>query len=290
MIARLFALSFLLACAACSNGDDSSSTGGPGGPGPGAGTGSLTVLATDEPFVYEIVTAASITVDRVSVHTDANEDQNGFLVIYDGPPRVVNLFALRDGLTTELAHADLAPGSYRQIRVRVIAAELSLVNGNTYSTALGNLHLTSQDTSGFKVFVDPPIEIADGISRTFLLDFDLTHTFHPIPANDPLNADTYSLHPVIHATNLSTSGEIRGDVTDDGAPVADATVYILPAGVGDVDQSVAVTATNDTGHFAQLGLAPGTYDVRAVKGLAVGSVSNVSVSAGSFTLVHVLMP
>ena len=28
---------------------------------------------------------------------------------------------------------------------------------------------------------------------------------------------------------------------------------------------MAVTATNDTGHFAQLGLAPGTYDVRAVK-------------------------
>jgi hypothetical protein len=287
MIARLFTLASLLVLYACSDGDDSTSTGGPGGP--GTGTGSLTVLATDEPFVYEIVTAASITVDRVSVHTDANEGNDGFLVIYDGPPRVVNLFALRDGLTTELAHSSLPACSYRQIRVRVTAAELALVNGNTYSTAQGNLHLTSQDTSGFKVFVDPPIEIQDGISRTFLLDFDLTHTFHPIPANDPLNADTYSFHPVIHATNLSTSGEIRGDVEHDGAPVADATVYVLPAGQTDVDQAVAVTGTNAQGRFAQLGLAPGLYDVRAVKGTLAGVATGIEVVVGSFTSVHVVL-
>jgi hypothetical protein len=252
------------------------------------------LLATDDPFVYEIVTAASITVDRVSVHTDANEEDNGFLVIYDGPPRVVNLLSLHDGVTTELVHANLATGTYRQIRIHVIAAELSLVNGNTYSTSAGNLHLTSQATSGFKVFVDPPIEIEDGLSRTFLLDFDLTHTFHPVPAADPLNATTYQLQPVIHAANVSTSGEIRGDVTQFSAsgppqPVADATVYILPAGVSDVDQSVAVTSTNGSGGFAQLGLPPGVYDVRAVKGPLTGVETDVPVSAGSFTLVHVFV-
>lgn len=289
---RTLSLSVVLlaALAACSNGDGSSID-SPGGPGPGQGQ--LTILATDAPFVYEQVTAATITVDRVSVHSDANEDQNGFVVIYDGPPRVVDIFSLRDGLTTELAHANLAAGSYRQIRVRITEAELHLINGNIYSTANGDLHLTSQDTSGFKVFVDPPIEIEDGISRTFLLDFDLTKTFRPMPANDPLNANTYSLHPVIHAANLSTSGEIRGDVrlasVPNPVPVPNATVYILPIGVTDIEQSVAVTATNANGEFAQLGLPPGTYDVHAVKNTTSGTDDDVTVVAGSFTTAHVVI-
>jgi hypothetical protein len=291
MIARFLSIALIVSLAACGGGGGSS-TQPPAGPGPGQGA--LTLLATDDPFVYEIVTAATITVDRVSVHTDANEEDNGFLVIYDGPPRVVNLLALHDGITTELAHANLPTGTYRQIRLHVIAAELTLVNGNTYSTTAGNLHLTSQATSGFKVFVDPPIEIEDGVSRTFLLDFDLTHTFHPVPAVDPLNATTYELHPVIHAANVSTSGEIRGDVTHLVAsgppePVEDATVYILPPGVSDVEQSVAVTSTNASGGFSQLGLPPGTYDVRAVKGALSGVVTDVPVTAGSFTLVHVFV-
>jgi hypothetical protein len=293
MRTRSLTVVLLAALAACSGSDNDSNVDSPGGPGPGPGQGQLTILATDEPFVYEHVTAATITVDRVSVHSDANEDENGFLVIYDGPPRVVDIFSLRDGLTTELAHANLATGTYRQIRVRITEAELHLVNGNVYSTANGDLHLTSQNTSGFKVFVDPPIEIEDGISRTFLLDFDLTKTFRPMPANDPLNADTYSLHPVIHAANLSTTGEIRGDVRLDQiptpVPVANATVYILPVGVTDIEQSVAVTATNATGQFAQLGLPPGTYDVYAVKNATSGTDDAVTVVAGSFTTAHVLI-
>jgi uncharacterized protein DUF4382/carboxypeptidase family protein len=292
MIPRIFALAFLASLISCGGGGGDSNANPPGGPAPGQGT--LTLLATDDPFVYEIVTSANITVDRVSVHTDANAEDNGFLVIYDGPPLVLNLLSLHDGLTTQLAHANLATGAYRQIRIHVIAADLTLTNGNTYSTAAGNLHLTSQATSGFKVFVDPPIEIEDGISRTFLLDFDLTKTFHPVPAADPLAATSYQLQPVIHAANVSTSGEIRGDVTQlsptaPPQPVPNATVYILPAGVTDVDQSTAVTATNSAGEFAQLGLPPGTYDVRAVKGALEGTQSNVSVTAGSFTLVHILL-
>lgn len=290
MSVRWIAIACLAASlAACSGDDDDSNVNPPAGP----GQGTLTVLATDEPFVYEIVTAATITVDRVSVHADANEEQDGFVVIYDGPPRVVDLFSLRDGLTTQLAQANLDAGTYRQIRVRVTDAELRLVNGNVYSTANGDLHLTSQATSGFKVFVDPPIVIEDGISRTFLLDFDLTHTFHPIPANDPLNATTYNLQPTIHAANVSSSGEIRGDVVLDtiptDQPVANATVYVLPDGVTDVEQAVAVTATTASGEFAQLGLPPGTYDVYAVKNSVTGVDQDVVVSAGTFTLAHVVL-
>ncbi len=290
MLLRSLAVVLLAALSACSNGSDDSNVDPPGGPGPGEGT--LTILGTDAPFVYDIVTAATITVDRVSVHSNADEEQSGFLVLYDGPPRVVDLFGLRNGLTTVLAQANLATGDYRQIRVRITDAELRLVNGNVYSTANGNLQLTSQGTSGFKVFVDPPISIQDGISRTFLLDFDLTKTFHPIPPVDPLNANSYNLQPVIHAANLSASGEIRGDVmlaSIPPQPVANATVYILPVGVTDIEQSVAVTATNAAGEFAQLGIAPGTYDVLAVKNATTGTTEDVTVVVGSFTVAHVLL-
>jgi len=103
--------------------------------------------------------------------------------------------------------------------------------------------MPSLSQSGFKVFIDPPIQIVDAVSRTLLLDFDLAKTFHPIPNNDPLNATTYSLHPVIHAANVSTSGELRGVVTTSNGqggftPVEHATVYALPPGETNVDNSI----------------------------------------------------
>src|SRR6185295_17848319 len=100
--------------------------------------------------------------------------------------------------------------------------------------------------------------IVDGETTRVLLDVDLTHTFHPIPANDPLNATRYSLHPVIHVTNLGSAG---GTV-----PVENATVYVLPPGQTDPAESVAATPTNAQGEYTVLAIAPGTYDVKAIHG------------------------
>ena len=273
----------LLACAsglaACSGGGGGASGGGGGG----SGTGMLDLSATDDPFVYDIVQEALVIVDRITIFPAADGDE-GPITLFEGGTIRLDLFHLRDGLTQHVDLSELPVGSYRQLRFHVSDARLVLTNGNVYTTVDGTIHLTSQGTSGFKVFVDPPIEIVEGQTSNVLLDFDLTHTFHPIPANDPLNASRYSLHPVIHVTNEGEAGGIQGVVTqDDGngglIPVDLATVYIMPPGQTDPALSVATTGTIADGSYTVLALEPGTYDVIAVKAALSGTVTGIVVVA-----------
>jgi uncharacterized protein DUF4382 len=278
----VFLLSTLL-CGSC----------GGGGGGGGGGTGTLQLDATDAPFAHDIVTQARISVTKILIHDDANAD-SGFLTLYDGPPQELDLLNLQDGVKQTLVNATLPVGSYRQLRLIVSDASLELTNGNVYSTANGNLDLTSQGTSGFKVFIEPPVQVSSQVGRTLLLDFDLTKTFHPIPSNDPLNATSYKLQPVIHVANLSDTGELRGMVThDDGTGqqvgVASATVYILPPGEQDPNNSVASTGTTAKGAYAVLGLAPGVYDVLATHGAEQGRVDGQQVFVGNVTVVDVVI-
>ena len=262
-----------------------------GGGGGGGGTGTISLSATDAPIDHTMVEEAVIRVDKIRVHPQADAE-GGFITIYDDEPIELNLLELHNGITAELVTADVPAATYRQIRLHVESAVLRLVNGNVYDTADGSLHLTSQDTSGFKVFIDPPVAVISGFSTELLLDVDLSKTFLPMPADDPLEADTYSLHPVIRVANLSTSGEIRGVVSsDDGLgglePRDAATIYILPPGETDTANSIASTATDADGAYAVLGLPAGTYDVLATKGGLQERVDGVTVSVGSVTVVDI---
>jgi hypothetical protein len=283
MKSLIAALATLVLCS-CSDGD-----GGSGAP--GAGNGSLTLQVTDAPFVHDIVTEARIAISEVRIHRNAEED-SGFLTLYDGAPIEFDLLDLQNGVTRELLRIDLPAGEYRQLRLVLSDASLTLVNGNVYSTDDGTLRFTSQATSGFKVFIDPPIEVVTNVARTLLLDFDLTKTFHPIPANDPLNATRYQLHPVIRVANLTETGVIRGLVTADdgtGQPVGvdGATVYVLAPGEQDPANSIATTGTRASGFYAVIGLAPGVYDVLAIEGERTGRVDGQQVFVGNATVVDV---
>jgi hypothetical protein len=252
-----------------------------------AGTGTLSLTATDAPIDHDLVEEALISVDQIRIHASA-DSESGFHTIYDGPPIELSLLDLCNGVTRALVSAEVPAASYRQIRLHVSRASLRLVNGNEYSTEAGTLKLTSQDKSGFKVFVDPPVVVQSGFSSELLLDFDLTKTFKPVPANDPPNAASFKLHPVIRAANLSECGEVRGVVTtDDGnggfAAVADATVYILPPGETDLNNSIASTFTGADGAYAVLGLPAGDVDLLATKGGLRDRINAVLVTAGSVT-------
>jgi hypothetical protein len=274
----------VLAGAGCSDGG-SSGGGAPGGP------GSLTLLATDAPFAHDIVAEARIAITEVRIHREADAE-SGFETLYDGDPIEFDLLELQDGVTRELVRVDLPAGEYRQLRLILSDARLELENGNVYSTDDGTLDFTSQATSGFKLFIDPPLEIVSDLAATVLLDFDLTKTFLPIPANDAENATRYKLLPVVHVANLSDTGILRGRVTrDDGAgnqvPVDGATVYLLQPGELDLTNNLRTTGTRPTGGYALLGLEPGTYDVVAVQGAEEGRVDGQQVFAGNTTVVDV---
>lgn len=268
--------------------------GGAGTPAPGTGggggSGELVIHATDAPFAHGIVQDARVRVTEIRAH---NEDSGAWLTLHSGIGLELDLLHLNNGITQLLVQATVPVGTYRQLRLIFSSGRLELVNGNVYSTDLGNLQFTSQSTSGQKVFVDPPIDVVNGVSKYILLDFDLAKTFKPVPGNDALGATRYKLHPVIKGTNLGESGEIRGVVTEDlgSGPVGvgAATVYILPPGETDPANSITSTGTASDGSYAVIGLLPGTYDVLAEMGVKNGSVTGRSVARATATVVDIFI-
>jgi hypothetical protein len=265
-----------------------------GGGSSGGATGTLQMSAVDDPFPLDLVTEAVVHVTEVKVHRDADGD-SGFLSLpVAAGGLTIDLVTLRDGVTADLAIGALPVGSYAQARLVIDDGRLTLSNGNVYSTALGNLDLTSVGTSGLKIFIAPPIVVVENQTTHLLLDFDLSKCFHSVPANDPPNATKFLLMPGIRATNVVENAELRGHVTkDDGTGqqvgVDMATVYVLPPGETDLDNAVASTATIADGSYAFLGLAAGTYDVLAIKDALKGTVAGVVLTAGNSSTVDVVI-
>lgn len=288
-LAPIGAIIALLAPVILSGCDDSS----------GVGTGTLRVLATDAAISYEMVRSAEVQVTRVEAHTSA-EASSGFVTLLDvqalaQDPVTLDLRELTNGLTTELASATVPAGTYRQIRLTFEDASITLENDATYSTDEGTLMLTSQASSGLKIFIDPPLQVGEGLTSSLLLDFDMSHTFRPIPADDPLNATSFQVGPVIRAANMSSGGDITGTVTDsqnDDAPVEGASVYILIAG-GDPDVEedvVTATASEADGSWAVLALPAGSYDVVARHDGREIREDGVVVTVGGVATVDLVLP
>ncbi|MGK0218063.1 MAG: hypothetical protein ACI9HE_001547 [Planctomycetota bacterium] len=250
------------------------------------------MLVTDAPFEHDIVEQALIRVDQIRVHASQSAE-SGWHTIYAGEPLAFDLLDLRNGVTRTLVNlADVPAGHYGQLRLRVHSGYLRLTNGDEFSTADGSLNLTSTDNSGFKVMFDPPILVRDGFSEDVLLDFDLTKTFRPIPASDPLSANSYKLHPVIRSAVLSGSGELRGLVTKASQEtlaqllVPNASIYLLHPGETDPEESIVSTSSDSNGGWMIIGLAPGNYDLFARKGELSANFPGVVVNAGSATEVR----
>jgi hypothetical protein len=294
-----------------------------GGGGGSGGSGRVKVLVTDKRFDLDLVQEALVHVTKITLsrvddddekgesldgdhHDDDNDDQGNdddqghdddhhehhgdgnTVVLYPGPGIVVSLLDLRDGISAEFADGEVPAGTYRLARLFIDDAKLTLTNGNVYSTADGNLDLTCANSSGLKIFFDPPLEVVAGEVTPILLDFDLSKTFIPVPCDDPLNATKFLIKPGIRATTRTTTGDLNGMVTEDdgmgGQKGVDlATVYVLPPGETDLTKAVTSTASVATGAYAVLGLSPGTYDVLAVKDPKQKSVTGVQIEAAKIT-------
>jgi hypothetical protein len=279
-----FALTLALVVTSCSDSDDDNSSGTGGAASP------VTLEVTDAPFAHAIVESAQLWVDLITIR-----GPDGFKTMHSGSQIKFDLAALRNGITQELTTSMVPPGEYDQIRLRVAEASLRLIDGDEFSTEAGNLHLTSTDTAGLKLNIDPPLQIGDGVARTLLLDFDLTKSFKAVPGNDPLNANSYQLLPVVKVSNLSQTGEIRGYVREDDGlgglvGVADVTVYVLLPGELDLGEAVHSTATDFDGSYVILGVDPRTYDLVADLNGRQARENGHSVKAGSITTVDFVLP
>jgi len=282
LLASLATLSILGACSPSGGGSSATTA---------DATGTLYVEITDAFLSSSQVDEARMTISRVEIHSEADD---AFLTLFDGPPVEVVLTDLQNGLRSLLVQSELPVGSYRQVRLTLTDAYLRLTNGNEYQTSDDTMKLSSQSTSGWKVFIDPEIVVESELGSTLLLDVDLNKTFLPIPANDPLTASWFKMHPVLRAVNLSDTGEIRGVVQVDdgnGNPVgADGVdVHVLPPGETDTSLSVGSTVTMADGAYAVIGLPPGLYDVLATDGSLSDRSNGHAVAVANVTTVDLTL-
>jgi hypothetical protein len=84
-------------------------SGGGGGAGSGGGSSTLRLSATDAPFVHDLVDEATISVDRITIHHDA-DSENAPVVLYEGAPIEMVLTDLRDGVSQFLGEHELDYG------------------------------------------------------------------------------------------------------------------------------------------------------------------------------------
>jgi hypothetical protein len=155
----------LFLASACSGGGSGATTGGGGGGGPTV----LTLEATDAPFVFDIVSEARISIDKITLLPGTGDD--GPIILTGEPGRA------RPARPERCARALAA----RRARGRLPAAQSASSGAPRPHERQRHdrgrtIHLSSQDTSGFGL-VDPPIAVAEGEHASALLDFDMTHTF-----------------------------------------------------------------------------------------------------------------
>ena len=258
------------ALAACGGGG-SSDAGAPIGT-----MGTLRVSLTDAPacgfdHVY-------VTVEKVRIHSSSTAEaaDAGWTDITLATPQRIDLLALSNGAMTTLGQAQLAAGTYQQLRL-VLAA-------NTTANPLANSVVV---TGGSEQAVDTPSAMQSGLKMNanltvaadkiadFAIDFDACRSF--VRAG---NSGKVLLKPVLAVIPLlSDAGQRIVGYLDPALASGGATVSAQAAGV-----PVRATPTDATGKFVLYPVPAGTYDlVVTANGRANTVVTSVPVTTTAFT-------
>lgn len=281
-----FLIALTLILWGCSDGDDSLKT-----------TGRLNVFLVDAPFPTDQVAEANVTVFKVEARladqgsgedSKAMEDgdsKGGFITLMEDVIGPVNLLELIDGASQQLADAEIPAGTYDLIRVYVNG--VNVVMSEEAGGEIYELKVPSGAQSGIKVFLDPPLQVAGGLTEDLVLDFDVSRSFVPKggSADNPEGISGFNFTPVIRGGNVSTAGSISGTVSRDAAdgdpiPVEGATVSLFDM----EDAQVTSTLSSELGGYIFEALDPGIYRLEvSLDGYGTQSVDAVEVVVGNDT-------
>ena len=217
--------------------------------------GRLVVTLTDDPFNIDLIESATVTIERIEVRQEGLDDTIPFKTIMEIPVSL-DLMDLRNGVTSELANANLPVGNYDQVRLVTGEATLKIKDGGLYA-----LKLPSGDQSGIKVNISPPIAIEGGLTSELLLDIDLSKSF--ILRGNTSKPDGImgvNFKPVVRAVNISYAGSIEGKVTDIIQNILKSASVIVVR-----DSVVATAFTDASGKYRFIGIPAGTYRMMAAK-------------------------
>lgn len=238
-------------------------------------TGQLSLKLTDAPFPTDLVAEANVTISKIEVRKSGEDEESKFIVLSEDTVQF-NLLDLTNGVTASLVDLDIEVGYYDLVRLYVSKANVVLAGGIiTYE-----LTIPSGAQTGIKVFIDPSIEVAGGLTTELLLDFDVSRSFVVQGNPDtPAGVNGFIFKPTIKAANLSTSGSLYGTVSDTIGTAEGAIISVYAA-----DTLNTSTLSDETGSYTIMGLAAGTYDVMTSYG-EYTTVTNeeVVITAGNET-------
>ena len=218
------------------------------------GYGTLKLSITDAPFPVDFIEEAIVTITKVEIRNMDESEEYPFITVFEDTVEL-NLIELRNGVQAELSEVEIPAGNYDLIRLYVEKATISVRDYSTY-----NLKVPSGAQTGIKVFLDPHIRVADGLTE-ILLDFSLDKSFVlKGNMNTPAGIKGFNFKPVIRAVNNSTAGTVQGIVSDTSEVLlANAEVWV------EADTVVATAFSDTTGFYAILGIPEGLYSLYATK-------------------------
>ena len=218
------------------------------------GYGTLKLSITDAPFPVEFIEEAIVTITKIEIRNMDESEEYPFITVFEDTVEI-NLIELRNGVQAELSEVEIPAGNYDLIRLYVDEATISVKDYSTY-----NLKVPSGAQTGIKVFLDPHIRVAGGLTE-ILLDFNLDKSFVlKGNINTPSGIKGFNFKPVIRAVNNSTAGTVQGVVSDTSEVLlANAEVWIK------TDTVVATAYSDTTGFYAIPGIPEGFYSLYATK-------------------------
>lgn len=157
--------------------------------------GTLKISLTDAPADLDEV---NITFSEISAHL------NNDWVTVRGDDITVNLLDFSNGRSVIIGSADVPPGTYTQIRIKIDTAWV-VVSGVGH-----DLTVPSGAQTGLKL--GPPFTITEGSTVELMLDFDANRSI--ITTGPPSAPKSYKLKPRIRLISTAITGSISGTVTN----------------------------------------------------------------------------
>ncbi len=209
----------------------------------------LRLLITDAPYPVELIESAYITINKITAdHSDST-------LLLSEELFTINIFELRNGLSENLVDLKVPVGNIQSFNLFIEAAEITLTDGRNF-----DLNVPSGASSGLKVKVSPSIEIVENDLLEILIDFDVSQSFVPLGSdNSPNGIRGFNFKPTVKATNLASSGTVRGFVVDSDTDEALSNVQVSV--FDDNDDLYTSTFTESSGEYVILGVEEGSYTI-----------------------------
>lgn len=243
--------------------------------------GKVVLKITDAPFPVSMIDSAIVAINKVEIRKKSEGEELGypFITVWEGYEEF-NLLELRNGISAELAEFELEAGHYDLIRLYVDEARLVVKEGDTHS-----MKVPSGAQTGIKLFIEPALLVAGGLTTDVLLDFNLEKSF-VLKGNtsSPAGIKGFNFKPVIRAVNNTTAGSIEGLVMNSDTALENASVLLEQ--VVDLDTLEITTALTDTaGYYAMPGIPAGIYQISAtLAGFDTVVVEGLEVIEGNLSI------